>query len=128
MKGKKFRYDEKKLSKSSSLKKQMALFLAKEMYATKGKDTIDVVETLAFGLKIRPLVSYSDKELIRLFDESYSKKFETIKELEEEYQSNTGNVARWYKDTLKKRIEQVNATILEMQPVIDELIEEAFSS
>lgn len=125
MKGKKFRYDEKKLGKSSALKKQIALLLATEHYNNSAKD-LSIPEILAFGLKTRPFVSYSDKELIRLFDESYSSKHEQLTQ-QKEYlaqRERDGHRLMW---AYKAEIEKLEKYLKEMQPIVDALIEEAFS-
>jgi hypothetical protein len=116
------RYDHKKLARSSSLKKKIALHLAQERYHK--RDTpIDVVELLAFGG--RPFVSYSDKDLIKLIDESYSSKFKEIEEINKEYEDSS--LKGWMREGLKNKIELIEKEISKMQPIMDELIEEAFS-
>jgi hypothetical protein len=115
------RYDAKKLARSSSLKKKIAKHLAQEMYDQRPKTPIDIVELLAFGG--RPFVSYADKDLVRLLDESYANKFKEIELIKEELKVINGR----YAENLKDRMEWVNKKINEMQPIMDELIEEAFS-
>jgi hypothetical protein len=117
------RYDHKKLARSSSLKKKIALHLAQELHNHRGPNSPDIVELLAFGG--RPFVSYSDKDLIKLIDESYSGKFKEIEKINEEYKDL--NLKGWMRDRLKDKLELIEKEISKMQPIMDELIEEAFS-
>jgi hypothetical protein len=123
MKGKKFRYDEKKLGRSSVLKKQIALYLAQD-FINKQEEKIPLAEIYAYGLKIRPFVAYSDKELIKQFDALYASKHEYLqKALEEKHKLESYAHSTW---RLEETIKKLESDIKNMQPYIDELIEEAF--
>lgn len=124
MKGKKFRYDEKKLAKSSSLKKQIALYLAED-FLLKQQGKLSFVDIYAYGLKVRPFIAYSDKELIKRFDALYASKHEELETaLKEKHRLESYSHSTWgIEDTIKK----LQTNIKNMQPYIDELIEEAFS-
>lgn len=124
MKGAKWRYDDKKLSKSSSLKKQIALILAADY--VKNINKLSTIEIFAFGLKERPFAAYSDKGLLKAFDDLYMKKLSNLeqeKDLYKEYKDNGGR-SGW---SFEVRIKEAQTQIDEMQPFVDELIEEAFS-
>jgi hypothetical protein len=124
MKGKKFRYDEKKLARSSALKKQIALYLANE-YVKRQEAKIPLAEIYAYGLKVRPFVAYSDKELIKQFDALYASKHEDLhKVLEEKSSLESYAHSTW---RIEEDIKKLETDISNMQPYIDELIEEAFS-
>lgn len=123
MKGAKWRYDEKKLSKSSALKKQIALLLASDYVKTYKLDTVEII---AFGLKERPFGAYSEKALIKAFDELYMKKVADLDRKKQELKDyiDDGGRRTWSYEDL---IDTVQKEIDVLQPYIDELIEEAFS-
>lgn len=125
MKGKKYRYDESKLKKSSSLKKQIALILATEK-AMQPNYSLNLSETLAFGLKERPFISYHEKELIKQIDELNVKYHENLENANKELAEVKYQTDR-YTWSAKANIKKWEDKIAELKPIIDELIEDAFS-
>ena len=128
MKGKKFRYDENKVIGSKSLKRKLALFLAEDDIANR-KTAINMSELLAFGMKDRPYISRSEKELIKLFDDCYMSRLEKLEAMKNDLNNVNGNsrMVSWEIKYQKDQIDGMQKMIDAMKPILDELIEEAFS-
>jgi hypothetical protein len=119
------RYDHKKLARSSSLKKRIAMYLAEEKIKN-DRPSLNLTEMLAYGH--RPYVSYSDKELIKLFDENYVSKLNRIAEIDKEGADPDKQGRFSSMRNLKTERDGIELHIaLHIKPIMDDLIEEAFS-
>lgn len=101
------------------------MYLANEKFKH-DRASINMVEIFALG-NFRPFISYSDKDLIKLFDDnyvSYLNKIEEIKQRQQDDVNGVGYKSKYY----KAEIEGVELHIgLYIKPIMDDLIEEAFS-
>lgn len=121
MKGIKYRYDEKKLAKNSSLKKKIATYLATR-YIAANRGEIDLIDIMANGLKFRPFSARPEKDLIKLLDEEYMKILKSREEWEEALANPDGT--RYYKSTIESRLKEVDSEISKIQPMMDDIMED----
>lgn len=116
------KYDAKKLAKIPNLKKKIALFLAREEYLnSKTELSLSIIDILAFG--VRPFISFSEKDLIKKFDESYNKKLEHISLLEKK----SNESPSWLKHNYNEDIKIIKAEISAQEELMNEILEDSFS-
>lgn len=115
------RYDYKTLARTPSLKKKIALFLATEEF-NKNPHKYNIVEILAFGS--RPYVSMSEKDLLKLFDESYNAKLEAIVEKEKTIPDLHPT---WFRESVKERLNKLKQELAKQDELMSEIVEASFS-
>lgn len=119
------RLEWKRLQSSNALKRSVALYLANEKVKQDTFVKPDTVDVVAFGYKERPLLSYSDKELTKMLDESYGKKLAAVKALKDKL--GAPNLYSWQKKIIQERLDGAENELANIELIVSALIEEAFS-
>lgn len=117
--GKTRRYNAKKIAKTPSLKRNLALFIAERTKIDKS-----VVDLIAYGH--RGLISHDEKDLCKMFDKLYAEKLAEIEEHREALKAKIHEYGDkgWRVETTREKIKELEKSLLPYEEIAGEIFEE----